>query len=96
MTTMLEQMARAIADIDYFGGCPWDEQLDIVERYQYLGQARAALEVLRKPTGLMMDAGEAAGRYRDIKPGVKECLGYDVVEVWQAILGAVLKEADGD
>ena len=84
--TMLERIARAIYskhgfcyddDERMFEPYPFDE-LDEIERANFVSQARAALIALRDPTEGMIDAGVTADTGKTLGDRVTLC--------WQALI----------
>lgn len=80
MTTMIERVARAQAEVIFGKGCPLDDD-DYV-------RARAAIEAMREPTDAMVDAGFDAGD--DTVQGYSE--NADPQDTWQAMIDAALNE----
>lgn len=80
---MLERVAKAIWNDSY----PEDEWNEI-DRRDYLGHARAAIEAMREPTKWMT---RAAVRYGD-SAGYEHISEWDAKIVWEAMIDAALAE----
>jgi hypothetical protein len=83
MSEMVELVARAMAEKQR-GWDVWDEisddsDTDYIGKNEFRDLARAAIEAMREPTEMMMDAGHG------------EILEQSTLPVWQAMVDEALK-----